>query len=532
MVLHLSPDLRTIRPLPQTISFVLSGRRTLSEHLPAEVIDVTSTVMHRSDYLRRVILQQGLTWPSIWQFPLPNIDPIGFRMYVEWLQTGRIEFKAMSSTVSSGGLLLRDSFDLIFAHIAGSQLEEPDFQDYIIDTMTKLLDVSQTPDLKVLEVVFLENGASNVLKQFIVDKMFAVERRMLSMIRGRADDVEEQERETGCKYHVHAPGGCYRGHRRCSSNIFIDNSNRSSSMSPLITSSDSPTAAMYGSTMNNMTDDQYFGSAEWSRAVHGLARWNTTQRLHTNKPLPNMSPLTPGSSTTPPLSPRSFPRSPSPFQDRRQFESGETQRLIFECLSRLPAIDETVRSSLQSEPNLHRSEIPCLVLECLERFKNSYGDGASSGPITSTRIASPGPVFEHNLLPTLREQSSPPTPIVPFAEPEGRVHWKKSYDTLPKPWSEPGAQIPNSPEMPPESFTTRKDYGFQGQSPSPVERSNAIPIKRKIAPPRGTDWLKQYDRINDLVRDNSTVVGKRSRRSRFKELLRSESRLGSVALGS
>lgn len=468
-------------------------------------------------------------------------------MYVEWLQTGRIEFKAMSSTVSSGGLLLRDSFDLIFAHIAGSQLEEPDFQDYIIDTMTKLLDVSQTPDLKVLEVVYLENGASNVLKQFIVDKMFAVERKMLSMIRGRADDVEEQERETGCKYHVHAPGGCYRGrlcdgagdaadlghvgHRRCSSNIFIDNSNRSSSISPLIASCDSPTAAMYGSTMNtmnNMTDDQYFGSAEWSRAVHGLERWNTTQRLHTNKPLPNIPPLTPGSSTTPPLSPRSFPRSPSPFQDRRQFESGETQRLIFECLSRLPAIDENVRSRSVPEPDLYRSEIPGLVFECLERFKNSRSDGASSAleVLAKDQVLT----WEGVKLPLSMKpcQSPPPTPIiVPSVELDGRVHWEKSYVTLPKPWFEPGEQIANSPEMPPESFITRKDYGFQDQSPPSMQRTNTTPIKRKIAPPRGTDWLKQYDRINDLMRDKAIVVAKRSRSSRFKELLRSESRLGS-----
>jgi hypothetical protein len=102
--------------------------------------------------------------------------------------------------MSKSSFLLRDLIDYIFAHVTGSQLEDPGFQDYIIDTMEWLLNASQTPDLKVLEVAFLEEGASETLKQFIVDKMFAVERKMLTMMRGLNNSLEgKTQSDPGCK---------------------------------------------------------------------------------------------------------------------------------------------------------------------------------------------------------------------------------------------------------------------------------------------------------------------------------------------
>ncbi|KAH7411851.1 hypothetical protein DE146DRAFT_784469 [Phaeosphaeria sp. MPI-PUGE-AT-0046c] len=534
-------------PLPDTISFVLPGRRTLSEHLPAETIDVSTNIVRRSNYLIRMIVQQGLTLPSTWEPPVPNIDPIGFRMYIEWLKTGHIEFKV---PVASGDLLLRDSFDLIFTHIAGSQLEEPDFQDYIIDTMTKLLDVSQTPDMGVLEAVFLENGASNVLKQFVVDKMFAMERRMLGMIRGRADDAEERQRDTGCKYHVHAPGECYRGrlqdasrdspelshvgHQRPRSNTLINNSEHPNPIStcPSSSSSDSLISTISESTNYNMTYDPYFDSPEWPRKVHGLERRNTTLDLHMNKPLPSIPPLTLGSSPTTPASPSFLARASPPSQGRSRSDSDSTQQLIFEYLRRLSTDEGVARRSSESTVDFHRAAIPDLVLECLKRFKSSNKDGASSGTAPSTRIPSPYYMYNRSPLPILREQSPPLAPNVPSSFPgtERLVYGEKSHDILPKPWPELGAHTTGSSESHSESADQQACPAFRDQPTSRYEHAESTMIKRKTAPPRGTDWLNQYDRINDMMRDNSIGVAKRSRGSRFRELLRSESRLGSVQL--
>jgi hypothetical protein len=126
--------------LPRIIAFILPGRRTLSEHLPTEMINVPIALAQRSKYLRKVIAKYALANSTERQIRLPNIDSIGFRMYVDWLEGG--EFRT-ASTLAKGSLLLRDSFDYIFAHIAGSQLEDPDFQDCIIDALEWLLNASK-----------------------------------------------------------------------------------------------------------------------------------------------------------------------------------------------------------------------------------------------------------------------------------------------------------------------------------------------------------------------------------------------------
>jgi hypothetical protein len=304
-----------------TISFVLSGRITLSEHLPGEIVNVPITVAQRSSHLREMIKEHAFTNSADKQIKLPGVDCIGFRMYVDWLKGGGIDFDT-DSTTSCGGLLLRDCFDYIFAHIAGSQLGDPEFQDYIIDTMARLLDI---------------------LKQFVVDSMFAVGRKMLSMMRGVVDDSDNiAQSDAGCKYHVHE-GECYRtrvnsGHDRTANvpeivhgkfnlgNINgVASQSKWSSSSTSLDSNSSTKAAFY-----DMANAQYFGSEEWSREVHGLGR---ITRLNIDKPLPTIPPLTPGTSPTPPDFPQTTPHI---VPGRLKYEDLSIEELIHECLSRLP----------------------------------------------------------------------------------------------------------------------------------------------------------------------------------------------------
>jgi hypothetical protein len=67
------------------------------------------------------------------------------------------------------------------------------------------------PDLKVLEVLFLEKHASSMLKRFVIDKMFAHERKMLGMLRDFVEDMVTVKGDVkGCKYYVYDDGVCYR----------------------------------------------------------------------------------------------------------------------------------------------------------------------------------------------------------------------------------------------------------------------------------------------------------------------------------
>jgi hypothetical protein len=532
--------------LPMTISFVLSGRITLSEHLPGEIINVPISVAQRSSHLSKVIEQHALTNSTDKQIRLPGVDCIGLRMYVDWLKGGDIDFDT-ASTTSSGGLLLRDCFDYIFAHIAGSQLEDPDFQDYIIDTMARLLDTSQTPDLKVLEVVFLEKGASNILKQFVVDMMFAVERKMLRMMRGVADDSDNiAQSDAGCKYHVHE-GECYRtrvnsGHDRTANvpelvhgkfnlgNINgVASQSKWSSSSTSLETNPSTKAAFY-----DMANVQYFGSEEWSREAHGLGR---RTRFNTDKPLPTIPPLTPETSPTPPDSPQTTPHI---VPDRLKYEDLSIEELIHECLSRLPPRNSPKPRS-EDPPELYHAIIPSLVLECIERYHKTSSDSAPSHSSYSPDRLS---------LEERRASTSSPEQeeilIVDVMSKKRHVHWERSFESLPKPWQEhmdqhriseqvfepqheplatPRRQHPATPQH------TRPIPEYQSSSPPQLIPTTHHPqasppnmIKRKSAPPRGDDWLKQYDRLNTMMSTNaSLVVAERSKKSRFKEILRTES---------
>jgi hypothetical protein len=517
--------------LPRTIAFILPGRRTLSEHLPAEMINVPIALAQRSKYLRKVIAKHALESSTERQIRLANIDSIGFRMYIDWLEGG--EFRT-ASTLAKGSLLLRDSFDYIFAHIAGSQLEDPDFQDYIIDAMEWLLNASQTPDLKVLEVAFLEEGASETLKQFVVDKMFAVERKMLTMMRGVNISLDGRtQSDAGCRYHVHEKERCYKtdANRRHANtaNYFklvheewdLRNvtrhdihSTRSSSSTSL--ASDTQAKAVF----YNMANTQYFGFGEWSHKVHGLRQRTRTPNLHTNKPLPTIPTTMSGTSTTPPSPPDSLRIALNLVPTGSNYNTISTEQLIHKCLSRLPPDNPSLIHHSDHAPPSHRTEIDDLVLECMQRFqRTSSTDSPSPHPSCSPGSSSPTQ-FPH---------SGTPSPLV-----ERRVHWEKSFESLPKPWLDHVEQLGHGTRI----TELKQIYSFTSLQPHthhPVSISHSrhsplsTPpnlVKRKPAPPRGDDWLKQYDRINGLRKDGPLVVAKRSKKSRFKEMLRSESGLG------
>jgi hypothetical protein len=524
--------------MPKTIAFVLPGRRTLSEHLPAEIIDVPVTIAQRSSSLRKILVRQALTQPSARQIALPDADPVGFRMFVEWLDTGHVEFRPAMYENPRSGILLRDAFSLVFAHIVGSQFEEPDFQDYIIDAIARLLDTSQTPDLKVLEVVFLEKSAPNILKQFVIDRMFAVERKMLSMMRGAAGDQGKTKQNiTGCEYHVHEPGECYKTrylHANAASVTMaarqdVNCGGADRQYDALSTQSSSSSGIFDQLTM---ADPQHFGSVEWSRQVHGLKRATPTPNPQIDKPLPNVPPLTPGTSPSPSSSSQSslarFP--PASYLDslcsHPKVDTLGTQDLVSERLGRLPQISQLSAQTRDAPPDLHRASIPGLVLECLERL-NKQSLGNTSWPeALSSETSSPA---DHPLPPWLASQGSnvPPSLVT-----QPRLHLQPECEELTKlqflfPKEHHRGLIPFA-SSPANGFTCMPSHPEILQAvltspPLPPLSHSPSLVKRKNVPPRGTDWLKQYDLINSMMNHVPLVPAKRSKKSKFQEMLRSDS---------
>ncbi|CBX93592.1 hypothetical protein IAQ61_008330 [Plenodomus lingam] len=202
------------KPMPlneDIVTFYLDGRTTLSEHLPSETIDVPCSLVTRSSRLHAIVEQHMSRQPKPSIIPLTNIDPAGFKLFLDYLTSGYISFPAPSSALASSNLFLRDCIDLVYAHIVGGPLGEPDFQDYIIDQLSELLSPKQCVDQKILDVIFVDPTASNVLKRFVVDRMFAEDRRLVTMLRGLRENWDYKFGERiGCEYHIHGRGVCYR----------------------------------------------------------------------------------------------------------------------------------------------------------------------------------------------------------------------------------------------------------------------------------------------------------------------------------
>ncbi|KAF2024005.1 hypothetical protein EK21DRAFT_118203 [Setomelanomma holmii] len=563
--------------VPQTVAFVLPGRRTLSENLPAESVVVLNSIAKRSRYLCNLIEQHASQKPKAWQIALHRIDCMGFRFYIEWLRNGHIEFNANASKAAGSGLLLRDCFDLIFAHIVGAQFDEPSFQDYIVDIMTSSLDASQTPDLKVLEVVFLEKGATPVLQRFVVDRMFAVERRMLGMIRGSVDAPAIGT--AGCEYHVHGDEQCYKTDAKyacmptanalstknaCHTDSSVGTQTAADSHCPSISSIEE--ADTWKCVSPRMSKELYFSSAEWSRKVHGLRPRPCTPAWRSKKPLPAIPPLRAGSSPSTPSSPSlvlfsergvtvELPSVPSPQSSslRSHTEPFGTQQLVLECLARLT--HDTPSSALPLDLSSPMNTIPIreLVLECLERLKSAPSGSTSSAQSLSSSSDESSPRHSAESSPLTSKDEN----IPPLQSAYHHARYEESYDELPvsslhhpdltqrhTSKSKHNELISTSPSPPriPTSYLS---------SPEPTQSSHGLPsipslspappscipllhpapsIKRKPAPPRGTDWLKQYDCINTMMRNtpahNLVQPAKRSKTAKFREMLKSESAIG------
>jgi hypothetical protein len=532
--------------LPRMISFLLPGRITLSEHLPAEVNNVPTTLVRRSGYLHRMVVQHAATNPTDWQIRLSNIDSIGFGIYVNWLRSGPVEFsKIPMISKRKGSLLLCEVFDYIFAHIAGSQLEDPSFQDYTIDKMAWLLNASQTPDLQVLEVMFLEKGASNALKQFIVDRMFAVERRMLAVMRGLTDDREiGRHGDAECKYHVHEGRKCYRNdtnqgrvktkkaseieHQIFNTNNITGNNSQSTESSSS-TSLDSNLPAK--NAFYDMTNTKYFGSEEWSREMHGLGRRTPTIHLHIDKPLPTIPPL---SSDTLLTLPHFLPISNHFVSDCPSYEAFSTEQLIHECLSRLPPDNASLIHQSDHTTDSHDPTIYSLALQCVERFQKSSSDSPLSYS-SSPENSSPNHVLQPNAFTPFIDQGTTLTSHEESTCEERHAHWKKSFESLPKPWRKQ-FQTPLQAIGPQHEHSETPRHHLEALHHRHSHTSSPISniVKRKPAPPRGNDWLKQRNRIDAMRKGEPVVVvvAKRNKKSKFKEMLRSESGIGMEGKGT
>ncbi|CAO2648672.1 Nn.00g079390.m01.CDS01 [Neocucurbitaria sp. VM-36] len=476
-------------------AFILTGRTTLSEHLPGETIIVFHTIVTRSPYLQALVKQHA----SSTTIELRDTDPEGFKLYIQWLNTKIITFPFHSESSTTSGLPLRDCTDLIYAHIVGSHFSEVGFQDYIIDEIARRLDPAQTPDVKVLEIIFVDKGVSSVLKRFAIDKMFAVERKMVGLLRGCVGDVMELGAWGGdCEYHVHEEGSCYKSVKEQQSvgdvtangtqwdadkdsdlmamaNHYLDRAEGRRGINMLLPQSSPGTLKLsqnHDTTRVSLQKIHYFGSAAWSREVHGLKVESSAllpPAVH-DKPLPPLpSPpadLPPHSPTQiPPLSPRITTPKLSyekPTEDCRALEgTSSTQDLIAECLQRLA----------RSTPHI---PMHSKVTEYLSTFPPSMSTAS----------------------PTAQRSTTPP----PYSDPSSPQH-----SPSPRP-----SYFPPRPPTPYHRSYTTTTTTTQVLAPQPVSTPVAILcprtlspllphlIKRKPVPPRGLDWIEQWERLDKL----------------------------------
>lgn len=166
-----------------SIMFSLTGRTSLSELLPGEIIPVPAPIVDRSPCLHQIVKIHTSTNPGLSIIPLPNIDPAGFKLFLDYLTQGHITFPEGSD------FSLRCCIDLLYAHIIGCTFQEAAFQDHIIEELTLRLATTQSHDAQVLAVIFVEQGADETLKRFVVDKMFSVERRMVGLLKGGHESI-------------------------------------------------------------------------------------------------------------------------------------------------------------------------------------------------------------------------------------------------------------------------------------------------------------------------------------------------------
>jgi hypothetical protein len=502
----------------KSITFVLAGRTTLSEHCPTEHIEVDYPIAERSPYLRIYLPQHIKDDRPLLPIQLGNVDPTGFRLYIEWLTTGAVSFSTQRS------LRLDSCIDLIYAHIVGSAFSQPHFQDYIIDTLAQVLDPAQVFDQKILEMLFLEKHASTLLRQFIIDRMFAYEKRLLGMIRNSVEDIVTGHSDVkGCEYHMHEKGVCYKHGKdedaqdlNCDNEVgekkwSIDDDLELNAMAAQYlgkkTTNPTPLTNSPPSWRKTPKTQQQVFASQRKRLPVGAAHTVTTQKQNSiTKPRELCSPQ---------LSIRSFctnidmdkPLPPTP----ECVQTPSTQELVLECLGRLPPTPTLTRTSTQD-----------LVDEYLARSTTHTASSPTPlpSPPSSSSSASQLSSCTDSIPPSLRPGSRPST------HPTRNL----TYAPFPKSKAQPENSTPHRPPSPPSlALQLQRPYHISPSSPSLPHFAPLI--KRKPAPPRGTDWLEQWDRLFALQGTQGFGLRrgeKKERRSRFLEILGSVGSGGSM----
>ncbi|EDU46647.1 hypothetical protein PtrSN002B_004308 [Pyrenophora tritici-repentis] len=442
---NLSPPTATYTTSnPNIITFLLIGRTTLSEHSPSEKISVDYEIAYRSPYLRNFLPSQALSSSSctlrhLPPITLPSIDPAAFTIYISYLATSRITL----SLPSHHSLSLYACVDLLYAHMLGTVIRAPHFQDAVIDHLTEVLDTVQAPDVRVLEMLYLEEGVSDVLRGFVGDVMFGWEKRMLGALRGGGGEGVGVKTEgsglgrcMGCKYHVHEGGVCYKD---------LEEEERDVEMG------DGKKWCIEDDEEMNAMAAHYLGKK--SMKVEGVLIHLKTQG----------SSMTVDRKGTRQDMPR--PKGPQPM---RQAVSTHTRTVSTKTTSSYQTVDLYLTKPLPSLPQPELDDIhyfdpqhvehkPTTLLERnfsltplpkLTRYPTPPASPPRSPSVTVTLHPNP---FAQNLQPILPRKSAP-RPISP---------------TLPRPYH---IEAPPSLHFPPL-------------------------IKRKPAPSRGQDWANQWDRL-------------------------------------
>jgi len=579
----------------KSITFVLAGRTTLSEHCPTERIEVDYAVAERSPYLRIYLPQQVRDDRPLLPIQLGDIDPAGFKLYIEWLTTGVVKFSDQRS------LQLDSCIDLIYAHIVGCAFSQPHFQDYIIDKLASILDPAQTFDQKILEMLYLEKHASTLLRKFVTDKMFAYDRRILGMLRNSVEDIVTGISDVkGCEYHVHDEGLCYR-HGRPSEFEEMERGNdlggkkwsidddpelnamaaqylgKTTTPSRTDKSSKSLDTRHRTSTGKRQTQANKLASQLRIPSLHNMYendlhhQESILRSRNLRSPRPSTRSLTPDIDVDKPLPPTPEP----PY-------APSTKDLVLECLSRLPPAPEQISPQGLVEERLARTSSDHV------RITSSTDNGdllrpikISRPPVTLTtssstissafkstsRPSSPLDFIPPSLRPGTPLPSTHPTRNLTFAPlPKSHRQAPKPRPQTPSPTksnttttsslvpypprsSTPEPRSSLSPSPYPYRSTTPAPRPSPSPSPSPSTSPSPSPspppllqrpyhispsspslphfaplIKRKPAPPRGVDWLEQWDRLFELQGTQGFGLRrgeKKERRSRFLEILES-----------
>lgn len=169
---------------------------------------------------------------------LPELDPNAFRLYLIWLQTGKVLSGYHGAIESSLANLRQYSWQvcwpLMNAHILGYNIKAVDFADQVMDFLRERLSNKTFADVETIKHIFSKDDKdmSNLLKHFVVDQCidagaegltslelsslplaFAhlMVERSLRRLSIATSASKEAMTDNGCEYHLHdTPDACYK----------------------------------------------------------------------------------------------------------------------------------------------------------------------------------------------------------------------------------------------------------------------------------------------------------------------------------